>query len=360
MAISQIKSRTLSDKAANDIRRDRRKKVRYLYMALVCLMIIGGLNWYFGPILWLRVDGLTAANRITESVNADAQVTAVYVHPGEHVKKGQVLATVYSQLQAQELASLNATYANTLARQAELEVKVRVATATEKALALRLRTAEDAVQALSRNKGFASATFVQAAQRDRVDALVQSVTHKAEKSAALEQLKLLSEAQDQVRNSVNLIEKRYNDGKIVAPEDGIVGSQIANVGDVLKPGDTVAQLFVGREYVWAYVGSSTLYKLHVGDQVMVTNGFSSTSGTIVEIPPLTVALPMEFQRLFHPRERGQAVKIEIPPNLGWPLETPVYVTGGSYVPAVLRGWFDSIKLRVGDVAQAAWQWGASL
>lgn len=355
MPISQIKVRTLSDKAANDIRHERRKNTRYLYIGLIVAMVFASLNWYFGPILWLRVDGLTAATRITQSVNAEAQVIGVYVRPGERVRKGQPLATVYSQVQSQELASLNATYANTLSRQAQLEVTVRVAKATEQATALRLQTAEDTLRTLSRNKGFASETYVQAAQRERVDALVQSVTYEAERSAAVEQLLLLRRAQEQVRDSIALIQERYNGGKIVAREDGIVGSAIANVGDVLKPGDTVAQVFVGREYVWAYVGNAKLYKLRVGDHVVVTNGFSSTTGTIVEIPPLTVALPMEFQRLFHPRERGQAVKVDIPSSLGWPLETPVHVTGGSYVPSMLRGWFDRVAGKTDRMVHSLWK-----
>jgi multidrug resistance efflux pump len=335
MAIHQLKNRTLADKFANDVRASRRKKGRYIYILLVLGAFVYIGDKFLGPYVWLDAGGLVSADRTMISVPDEAQVLTIDVTPGEKVHKGEVLATVHSSRVTQNVADLKTRYADAEAKAAELNIKRNVANAVAKVAAERLKVAEDNLKKLSTSRAFVTDLTYQASIAQLYQAQFEVATQKAQREGSVDQLQQLNTSMRDAENAINDIEARYNGGVMRAPDDGIIGSQTASVGDVLRPGDLLLELYTGRRYVLAYLETDTLYTVHVGDKVHVTAGFRTSDGLVTELRPFAVQLPPEFQKTFRPRGRGQVAKIEFQ-NSDFPLSTKVQVTSDEYVPEIWR------------------------
>src|SRR5215218_9583370 len=119
-------------------------------------------------------------------------------------------------------------------------------------------------------------------------------------------------------NSSSFADHRLRRGRLsrtcalcITPSDGIVGPEVAVQGDVIKHGDHLMHVYVGRKYAIVYLETGTLYATAVGDRVGVADGFSESGGTVTEILPLSKPLPNEFQKAFRAPTRGQIAKIAL-------------------------------------------------
>ena len=186
--------------------------------------------------------------------------------------------------------------------------------------------------------GTVSELFFTTAQQERYVAKGEQITRSAERRSTSEQSRILASAQDVALRAMHEIEATYNGGNIIAQEDGVVSTAVAKRGDVLKPGEYLTELFFGDRHVLAYVETGALYRLAINDRVRVSNGFRSVGGTVVDISPVAVELPREFQKIFRPVGREQVAKVVLDePNL-FPLLSKVRVTGEGYVPG--EAWFE--------------------
>jgi len=160
MAISQLKTRTLADKFANDVRASRRKYGRYVYVALVFVTVGYLADLFLGPYVWLDAGGMVAADRTVVSVPSEAQVLSILVSPGQRVRRGQLLGRVQSAGVTQLVADLKTKHADTASKAAELNMRLYVARALGGISAERLRIAEasfDRLSALRSLSGYAGA-----------------------------------------------------------------------------------------------------------------------------------------------------------------------------------------------------------
>jgi len=331
MAVHQLKTRTLADKFANDVRASRRKVGRLVYMGLVVVTAVWLADIFAGPYLWLDAGGLVSADRAVISPPNDSQVLAMYASPGQTVRKGQVVALLESPGVTQAVANLKTRYADAAVKAADLIIRLNVAVSMEKVAMERLKLAEVNYAKLTSNRGYVSDLTVQASMQQRYDAQLEVAKQKAEREGAADQLHTLDATLEDAQQSIAHIQSRYNDGKVLAEDDGIVGAQTAQRGGFLRPGDPLMELFTGRPYVLMYLETNALYVVRVGDHVHVRAGFRETEGTVTEVRPIAVQLPPEFQKTFRPRGRGQVAKIELK-NADFPLSTKVEITGDSYVP----------------------------
>jgi hypothetical protein len=362
--IRALKTRTNADRFANDVRKHGRRYGRYIYMASVLAFALYLVNLFVGPLIWLEADGLISADRVILAPPNESQVLRMAVRTGQGVRKGEVLGEVYSAEVTKTLAGLAAQYADTQARQSEISVRVEVANAVSQALNDRLAEAENNARRVAANRptGFVSDNFYGQAIRERALATEEKAKVEAERKSATQQLALLAKAQKEAADSMADIKHRYNGGIYLAPADGVIGSQIAHQGDVLKPGDFFADLFVGNKYVLAYLETGTLYQVKPGERVTVADGFTQTQGTLVEVLPITLQLPQEFQKAFRPRGRGQVAKITLDDETLFAHSNKVRVTGHKLIPgydlttadvtrAINTAWSD-IRGRVTSVAEA--------
>jgi len=335
MAIRQIKHRTLADNFANDVRASRRKWGRYIYMLLVLGVAVYLGQLFAGPYIWLDAGGLVAADRVVVSPANEAQVVGVLVNAGERVKKGQLLGYVHSAITTQNLADLRTRYADAAAKVAALNIQLNVANSVERLAQDRQKIARENYTKLVANRGFATDLTVQASMQQLYDAELQVATYRAQRDAASKQLAILNATLSDAQEAIDSIQQRYSEGKIYADDDGIIGAQLAQKGDVLKPGDLFVEMYVGQPYVLGYLETNTLYKINPGDQVNINSGFRATLGVVTEVRPIAVQLPPEFQRTFRPRGRGQVVKIEMT-EADFPLSTKVQISSDNYLPPEWR------------------------
>lgn len=331
--ITQLRDHTRVDKFLNDVRenqKSRRNYGRYFYLASVIAVFVYLGNIFFGHLLWLRAEGLILADRIIVASPYPVQVTKVMVRPGQQVRQGEVLATVSSPQIMESMAMLTSKAAETTARQAELAIKLEVANAVLKTADERLKETEAQLRKVNTSRaslGFVSDAFAANVQKDRYFAMQEKVSREAERRGTIQQLSQLDVSLEEARAALHQLRVSYNNGVIEAPSDGTVGPKTSVQGDVLRPGDNLMELYVGKKHALVYLETGTLYDVNIGDRVKVADGFKQTAGTVTEIQPLTVPLPAEFQRAFRPPTRGQVAKIELETEAIFPMASKVSVTG---------------------------------
>ncbi|SEG61344.1 HlyD family secretion protein [Bosea lathyri] len=331
--ITQLHEHKRADRFLNDVRANqkaRRNLGRYFYVAALAGVFIYLSNIFFGHLLWLRAEGLVVSDYVIVASPYAVQVTKMMVQPGQQVKQGAVLAKVSSPQIMEAMATLTSKAAETTARQAELAIKLEVANAVLKTADERLKETEAQLRKVNTSRaslGFVSDAFAANVQKDRYFAMQEKVSREAERHGAIQQLAQLDVSLEEARAALAQLRLSYNNGVIEAPSDGTVGSKTAIQGDVLRPGDNLMQLFVGKKYALVYLETGALYEVKLGDRVNVADGFKQTMGAISEIQPLTVPLPAEFQRAFRPPSRGQVAKIELETEVIFPMASKVSVSG---------------------------------
>lgn len=336
--ITQLKARTRADRFLNDVRanqKSHRNYGRYVYVAA----ILGGAaylgNLFGGHLLWLRAEGLVLSDHLIIASPYAVQVTKMEAQPGQAVKHGDVLAHVSSPQMMEAMATLTSKAAETTARQAELAIKLEVANAVMKTADERLKETEIQLRKVNTSRagsGFVSDAFVASVQKDRYFAMQEKASREAERKGTIEQLAQLDLSLSEARAALQQLRLSYNNGVIEAPSDGTVGPKTTVQGDVLRPGDSLMQLYVGKKYALVYLETGSLYQTKLGERVTVADGFTQTRGRIAEIQPLTVPLPAEFQRAFRPPSRGQVAKIELENEAIFPMSSKVSVSGQRWWP----------------------------
>jgi len=353
--IARLHERTRADRFQNDVRASRKRRRnygRYVYLAAVAGLFVYLLNLFVGHYFWLRAEGLVVSGHVVIASPYDVQLTQVAVEPGQRVRTGDLLASVRSPQVIESMAGLTARAAETTAKQAEIAIRLEVADALMKSAHERLAQAEEQLTKITASR-FVSDAFVVNVSKERYAALQEKASRQAERKASLEQLEQLRRSQAEARQALENLRVMYNDGRIRAPSDGIVGPEVAVQGDVIKHGDHLMHVYVGRKYAIVYLETGTLYATAVGDRVAVADGFSESGGTVTEILPLSMPLPSEFQKAFRAPTRGQIAKIALDDETVFPLSSKIVITGRGALPSI-----DDVSRSLKTAATAlrtAWQ-----
>ncbi len=331
----ELKTRTRADRFQNDVRA-RRPTGKYLYLTLISLLFGYIAKLIFGSYLWLDAGGIVTAQRVVIAPPYDAQVLKLHVTPGTELEKGQAIGAVHSPHVVETVAALSARYAETYARQAELSVRMDIAKAMLKLAGERVGDSETMLRKLAGNRNVVNEMAYFTAVRERYTSLAEKVMRETELKSATTQIAKLQQAQDDARTALADIKSRYQDGQLIAPIAGTVGSEVPQQGEVLKSGDTLLEIYGNDRYCLGYVEPGAFYAIKVGAPVTIGDGTHRTSGHIAEIMPITVQLPPEFQKTFKPRERGQIIKVVMDGPNPFPLLATVRIESASLMPMLDR------------------------
>lgn len=336
--ITELRDRTRADRFANDVRqnqRKRRNRGRFVYLAAVLALFVWLLDMLVGSYVRLRAEGLVVSDYAVVASPYEVQVVDVRVAPGQRVRRGDVLAVVTSPRISELIATLTARQAETTARLADLAIRLEVTDALMQAARQRLADTTEQLERVNRARGetgFVSDALVATIQRDHYAALMESVSREAESRTARKLWEELEATREEARLALDTLRADFDDGVIRAGADAIVGPNVVRRGDVINPGDHLMALYSGEKYALVYLETGTLYAVRVGDRVEVSGGFTQTSGRIVEVLPLSVPLPSEFQRAFRPPTRGQVARIALDEAERFPIAAPIAVRGDQIVP----------------------------
>ncbi len=335
--IRALRERNVADRFLNDVRADRKRQRRlgrYVYLVLLALLFGYLVQLFAGPYLWLQAEGMVLSDQITIASPYGVQVVEMMVSPGQRVRRGDSLVKVQAPQVIDSMAELTSRLAESAARQSDAAVKVEVARALLKSATERFEENDRLwKEVLAKNKetGFISEAFISNAQNNRYAALSEKATREAELRAGLEQLDVLSRSHKAAENALDELRRTYNDGVIVAPQDGLVGAKVATPGDVSKAGEPLLQLHVGKPYALAYLPTGALFEVDIGEKVKVADNFKEGKGHVSAILPVTDRLPAEFQKTYHPPTRAQVARIDLDDPSIFPMSTTVRVTGGAFL-----------------------------
>jgi multidrug resistance efflux pump len=258
----------------------------------------------------------------------ESSVAAIYVEPGERVRKGAPLVQLESAPLSRALAELAVRQAELISRMAQVKSKLHMtrnmlpfATEQNDQLHATLRQVEDA-----RQRGFSNGRRIEESLTVSFSAHEKLIELQAQETGLTLELTMTEKAQKEAEAALAHLKRIYGDGRILAPVDGIVGPDVAAQGDVLVSGAKVLRLYANEPYVLAYLPDNYLFGLSPGQEVLITTGTHQSVGSVETVLPVADSLPPEFQNTFRPRDRSQLVRIRLTDSSGFATHQKVRVS----------------------------------
>ena len=307
----RLRQRHPSDRLVNEVRTQRVRWTKWVYLVIVAGFFLWLGNLLVGPFLYLKASGIVLADKTTLSTEFLATVTRLYVSDYSEVSRSQRVAGVASHQFAAAMSQLTAKVAELRLRVGELETRRATIAALIPIAVERAAIAEDVRQQLDilQDRKILPIdkrvpTF-EAFFRSRQE--LQSL--QAESRAIDERISELRAVVSRSEAALAELEKSFSGGGIFSPADGIVSQLYVAEGTVIRPGEPLMDIYSGEPYVLAYLPISAIFDVLPGDAVAVRHGLAAVRGYIARIEPVAAALPREFQKIFKPVERGQVMRI---------------------------------------------------
>lgn len=300
--------------------------VRFLYGAGV-IALIAYLLWAGGrSLLFLEGPGYVSAPKYVASTPYLSQVTHMNVSPGVEVEAGDIVAfTTSPQVERErtELLRLQLEQAN---REGELRIRLRIASATLAASKERLRFADEST-ARTDGSHSVSTSFKLELLRERSNAILLNAQAEAEAQEIRLELDRSRTHMAEMQERIERLDRDFAKGVVTSPVAGIVGLAIAHDGQVVSPGQTIAEIFdVGASYIDWHVPSFRVLSPATGDIVFIYQGRRFVRGYVWEILHLAEADRSQNESLLRPARVKQVVRVKtLRENEDLPLHAEVTV-----------------------------------
>jgi multidrug resistance efflux pump len=290
---------------------------------VVTVALMGGTGAGLAYLLWggsviLNADAIITRQHVAVAAPwQDARVREVFVRPGDRVEAGQKIATVESATILRSLAELAAEKARIGSRAAQLAARKSVVATLLPIAEEHAAQAKDFLSTLQKAgaNGLAVSKTLQEMMAAHVQASDRLLSLKAEQGSLESEAEANQKALAQVSAAYDDLQRAYDNGALLAPVSGVVGANVATVGEVLSGAkDKVASIYTGPSFVLAYIPDSYWFDLAEGQKVAVKSRGQMVVGSIEKVLPVTEALPPEFQVPNKVRGRGQLVRVAIPDN----------------------------------------------
>lgn len=308
------------------------KKLRKLAITSTIVAGIGTATAYIfgGGVVFLNADGLVTSRSVAIAAPwQDARIREVYVRPGDSVAANQKIAVVESGAMLRSLSDLAAEKARMSSRLAQLEARKTVVHTILPLAEANSAQAESFFGTIEKAgaNGLAVSKTLQEMASARMQASERFLSLQAEQASLEAEIEVDRKAFNQVSSVYEDLQRSYSEGVLRAPASGLIGSNVAMVGEVLSAGkDKVASIYTGTRFVLAYIPETYLLNLEKGQKVVVNSRGQWIDGHIEKVLPMTEALPPEFQLPNRVRGRGQLVRIELPENNNFAIDQKVQVT----------------------------------
>ena len=325
--ISKFKSRPRTDSHQTEIRVQRRSWDRAIYLVLLAGFALLLANYLVGDRLLLRADGLVLRDRTVIAATSTVKVADVAIKPGQRVEKDEMLLRAESTAMLDRLADLAMRGADLDERRAAL---ISQSELTKELLPIADARLAQLVSDEGRLSGEGMAGLVTASrQEDAADRLHLARTEVSRLGALsrglAQEIEAVSRARGHATEAVRRLSAHYADGVQRAPHDGVIDGEVPSEGEVFSPGEPIATLLSGHQYILAYLPNGYLFDLAPGQAVRVAAGKTRVTGRIDEILPVSASIPDEFHNSFRARERRQLARISLPDGNVFPTHSTVRI-----------------------------------
>lgn len=118
--------------------------------------------------------------------------------------------------------------------------------------------------------------------------------------------------QESLEKQLALTRNEYNEGKILSPKAGLIGSRVAHVGDTLIAGQSIAEVFDETDSYIKWLMPYTKWRQpKFNDTVYVVFGNNYLKGRVTQVVPITDLLDNKRTPVLREPEQGQIVKIKL-------------------------------------------------
>jgi multidrug resistance efflux pump len=310
MAIKSLRTRPRPDNLKNQPRTSQ-SLARRIYLAS---LLLGG-GWIglqiFGPLVFLDADGMIMQDHKVVGADYTAQLLSMTAVPGDRVAAGQRIATLTSTQMLDVLSDLTSRAAQATSRRDQIDARLAAIKATLPAADQRKSEADAARAAIemAARHGLTTVTRRAEVSLSRYEAARDVESLRAEAASLASERSALEGNLSRIATALDAARATYSDGAVFAPVDGTVGPKAAVPGTVLRPGEPLAVVYYGPQYVVAYLPTNRLYSARPRDRVIVSDGGTRRRGKIERVEGLADALPAEFQSNFRSLERRQVVRV---------------------------------------------------
>ena len=312
MAIKSLRSRPRPDNLKNQPRTSQ-SLARRIYLAS---LLLGG-GWIgfqiFGPLVFLDADGMIMQDHKVVGADYTAQVLSMTVGPGDRLAAGQRIASLTSTQMLDVLSDLTSREAQATSRRDQIDARLAAIKATLPAADQRKSEADAARAAveMAARHGLVTVTRRAEVSLSRYEAARDVESLRAEAASLVSERSAVEGNLNRIAAALDAARATYHDGAVFSPVDGTVGPKVAAPGTVLLPGEPLAVVYDGPQYVVAYLPTNRLYSASPGDRVIVSDGGTRQRGQIERVEGLADALPAEFQSSFRSLERRQVVRVAL-------------------------------------------------
>lgn len=134
---------------------------------------------------------------------------------------------------------------------------------------------------------------------------------KGQSKLLREEIALVQTSHTQAKHALDQFEAFYDRGLVRSAAAGVVGPRVPVVGQVVRFGDELMQVYAGGAYVLAYLPDAHLFTVAPGQQVEIRVGAARTAGRVEAVLGVADALPPEFQNMFRPRDRSRLLRVAV-------------------------------------------------
>lgn len=226
------------------------------------------------PQLYLAVGSIRSVSTALLAAQVGGTVTEIRVQPGDHVKRGQLLAVLDDRTAQARMQGAEAGVTEAVQGEAEVDQALKAATADR----------QFAEATFDRYKELLAKNSLSRQEFDGAEARYQSALANERAMEAKKQQVLAR--QQQARSQQDSAQTFLSYSRIVAPFDGMVTAKSVDVGTVLMPGIPVLTVEDTARYrLEASLPEEYLGHVQAGASVSVSTGQGQFAGRVAEVVP---------------------------------------------------------------------------
>lgn len=288
------------------------RAVRLIYL-FGLMVFLGFIIWHFLRFMvFLEGSGTISAKKFVISAPYQMHVETINVIAGSRVKRGDIIATANSFEVDQYRSDLLRSLADLTTREAEFQIRLSIARASLEPTSKRVEIAKEITEKfLTWSHASANLQYRTEIFRELSNAVEASAHAGAESKEISIQLTRIADSKAKLEERLAKIDDEFNDGKILAPIDGVVAFDIAKEGQTILVGDPIGGIYdTNAIYIDWEIPLRRFLEPKVGDTVFITSGYSMIEGTISDIYPISTTLGADRRDFFSSTTQGQTARVK--------------------------------------------------